>query len=132
MQARTLIAGKKGADALALLEKTKVPRALEESSQLTVLKAEAADASGDSARAYEMLAAELVKDINEDYQKAIVKYGAKLGKSPKQVDEELWSRRMQKAESFKEFDLAKLGGTERVKLSDLRGKVVLADFWFPG
>jgi len=132
VQARTLIAGKKGADALALLEKTKVPRQLEDSSQLTLFKAEAADASGDSAKAYEILAAELVKDINDDYQKAIVKYGAKLGKSPKQVDQELWSRRSQKAEPFMEFDLAKLGGTERVKLSELRGKVVLVDFWFPG
>jgi hypothetical protein len=127
-----LIAAKKGADALALLEKTKVPRALEDSSQFTLFKAEAADASGGPAKAYELLVAELVKDINEDYQKAIVIYGAKLGKSPKQVDEELWSRRMQKAEPFKEFDLAKLGGTGRVKLSDLRGKVVLVDFWFPG
>lgn len=132
VRARTLIAEKKGTDALALLEKTKVPRVLEDSSQFTLFKAEAANASGGPAKAYELLAVELVKDINEDYQKAIVSYGAKLGKSPKQVDEELWSRRMQKAELFKEFDLAKLGGTGRVKLSELRGKVVLVDFWFPG
>jgi hypothetical protein len=132
VQARTLIAGKKGTDALALLEKTKVPPALEDSSQYTLLKAEAANASGDTAKAYDTLAVELVKDLNDDYRNAIVKYGARLGKSAKQVDEELWSRRLQKAEQFKEFDLPKLGGTERVKLSELRGKVVLVDFWFPG
>jgi tetratricopeptide (TPR) repeat protein len=132
VQARTLLAGKKGADALALLEKTEVPPALEDSSQYTLLKAEAANASGDTAKAYDTLAAELVRDLNDDYRNAIVKYGARLGKSAKQVDEELWSRRLQKAEQFKEFDLPKLGGTERVKLSELRGKVVLVDFWFPG
>jgi tetratricopeptide (TPR) repeat protein len=132
VQARTLIAAKKGADALALLEKTKVPRALEDSPQYTLLKAEAADAAGGPAKAYDVLAVELVKDLNEDYEKAIIGYGAKLGKSPKQVDAELWSRRMQKAEPFKEFDLARLDGTGRAKLSDFRGKVVLVDFWFPG
>lgn len=132
VQARTLVAGKKGADALALLEKTEVPGFLEDSPQYTLLKAEAANASGDTAKAYEMLATELVKDLNDDYRNAIVKYGARLGKSAKQVNEELWSRRLQQASAFREFDLETLGGTERVKLSALRGKVVLVDFWFPG
>lgn len=131
VQARNLISDKKGADALALLEKTKPPQIMEDSSQFELLKAEAANASGDTAKAYEMLAAELVKDINEDYQKALVSYGVKLGKTAQQVDTEIWSRRMQKAEPFKEFDLQKMGITERLKLADLHGKVVMVDFWFP-
>ena len=132
VQARALVAAKKGAEALALLEKTEVPGFLEDSPQYTLLKAEAANASGDTAKAYELVATELVKDLNDDYRNAIIKYGARLGKSAKQVNEELWSRRLQQASAFREFDLERLDGTERVKLSDLRGKVVLVDFWFPG
>jgi tetratricopeptide (TPR) repeat protein len=131
VQARSMISDKKAADALALLEKTKPPRFLEDSAQLDLLKAEAADASGDTTKAYEILAAELVKDIDENLQPAIVKYGAKLGKTAQQVDAEMWSRRMEKAEPFKDFDLVKMGGSERMKLADFRGKVVLVDFWFP-
>jgi tetratricopeptide (TPR) repeat protein len=131
VQARSMISDKKAADALALLEKTKPPRSLEDSAQLDLLKAEAADASGDTTKAYEILAAELVKDIDENLQPAVVKYGAKLGKTAKQVDAEIWSRRMEKAEPFKDFDLVRMGGSERMKLADFRGKVVLVDFWFP-
>jgi tetratricopeptide (TPR) repeat protein len=131
VQARSMISDKKAADALALLEKTKPPRSLEDSAQLDLMKAEAADASGDTTKAYEILAAELVKDIDENLQPAVVKYGAKLGKTAKQVDAEIWSRRMEKAEPFKDFDLVKMGGSERMKLADFRGKVVLVDFWFP-
>jgi hypothetical protein len=131
VQARSLIAEKKGADALALLEKTKPLSLLEDSSQFELLKAEAADAGGDTAKAYEILAADLVKDINDDYRNAALKYGTKLGKNTRHVDEEIWTRRMQKAEVFKEFDLPRMGGKDTLKLSDLRGKVVMVDFWFP-
>jgi hypothetical protein len=55
-----------------------------------------------------------------------------LGKSAEQVDAEIWSRRLAKAKTFKEFNLSRLGGQEHVRLSDLGQKVVLVDFWFPG
>jgi hypothetical protein len=54
------------------------------------------------------------------------------GKSAKQVDANTRTRLLAKAEPFREFDPSKLGSREHVKLSDLRGKVVLVDFWFPG
>jgi hypothetical protein len=127
VDARKLISEKKGADAIARLENVTVPGSVDDEAQLDVLRAGATAATGDVARAYDMLLTSLAADINEGAQEAILGYGAKLGKSPKQVDDEVWARRMQKAETFKEFDLAKLGGGERVRLSDFRGKVVLVD-----
>ncbi len=132
VDARALIAAGKGAEALARLEKETVPGSVDDEAQLDVLRAEATAASGDAAKAYDMLVSSLAADFHESAQKAIVGFGAKMGKSPKQIDDEVWARRMQKAETFAAFDLAKLGSQERVKLADLRGKVVLVDFWFPG
>lgn len=132
VDARALIAAGKGAGALARLEKETIPSSVGDEAQLDVLRAEATAASGDTAKAYDMLLASLAADFTESAQKAIVGFGAKLGKSPKQIDDEVWARRMQTAETFTAFDLAKLGSQERVKLADLRGKVVLVDFWFPG
>jgi tetratricopeptide (TPR) repeat protein len=132
VDARALMATGKGAEALARLEKQTTPSAVDDEAQLDVLRAEATATSGDVAKAYDMLVASLAADINQSTQKAIVSVGAKLGKSPKQIDDEVWARRMQKAETFADFKLAKLGSQERVKLADLRGKVVLVDFWFPG
>jgi tetratricopeptide (TPR) repeat protein len=132
VDARGLIAQKKGADATALLEKVALPPVLEDSRQLELVKAEAVAAAGDTTKAYEMVAAGLVKDMDEDLEKAAVTFGAKVGKSAKQVDDDIWTRRVKNAETFKDFDLAKLGSAEHVKLSDLRGKVILVDFWFPG
>jgi hypothetical protein len=132
VDARALIAGGKGAEALARLEKETVPNSVDDEAQLEVLRAEATAASGDAVKAYDQLVTSLAADITPSAQKAIVGFGAKLGKSPKQIDDEVWARRMQKAETFAAFDLAKLGSQERVKLADLRGKVVLVDFWFPG
>jgi tetratricopeptide (TPR) repeat protein len=130
VQTRSLMAEKKYPDAIALVEKTKIPRSMDETPFL-LLKAEATDGAGDTAKAYEMIVTPLLKAMDTPLQSELVKYGAKLGKSAEQVDQDLWSRRMQKAEVFKEFDLKKLGADDRLKLADLRGKVVMVDFWFP-
>jgi tetratricopeptide (TPR) repeat protein len=130
VQTRSLMADKKYADAVALVERTKIPPGMDET-HLLVLKAEAIDGAGDTAKAYDMIVTPLLKVMDTSLQSELVKYGAKLGKSAEQVDVDLWARRMQKAEPFKEFDLKKMGSDERLKLADLRGKVVMVDFWFP-
>jgi hypothetical protein len=131
VQVRSLMAEKKYAEALALLEKIKPPLSMGDSFQLVLLKAEAANGAGDAAKAYDLIASPLLKAMDTTLHSELVKYGAKLGKSAEQVDGDLWARRMQKAEPFKEFDLKKMGSDERLKLADLRGKVVMVDFWFP-
>jgi len=130
VDAQGLIRERKPRDALALLEKVRTPATVGDLRHLTLTRAEATAASGDVPKAYEMLAAELAADPIMEYRQAIATYGALLGKSPKQIDEEIWTRRLAKARTFKEFDLRRLDGQDHVKLSDLRGKVVLVDFWY--
>jgi tetratricopeptide (TPR) repeat protein len=130
VQTRSLMADKKCADAVALLEKTKVPRGVDET-QLLLLKAEATDGAGNTAKAYDTIATPLLKAMDPSLQSVLVKYGAKLGKSAEQVDADIWALRMLKAKPFKEFDLKKLGADDKLKLADLRGKVVMVDFWYP-
>jgi hypothetical protein len=133
VDAQNLIREKKGAEAFARLERVGwTPHSAGDLPHLTLTRAEAVAVSGDVPKAYEMLATELERDLVADYQEAIVRYGTMLGKSAEQVDAEIWTRRLAKAETFKEFDLSRLGGRKHVKLSDLGGKVVLVDFWFPG
>ena len=131
VDAQGLIRERKPRDALALLEKVRTPATVGDLPHLTLTRAEATAAAGDVPKAYEMLADELVTDSVMEYRQAIAKYGASLGKSAKQIDSEIWTRRLAKARAFKEFDLRTLDGRNRVKLSDLRGKIVLVDFWFP-
>jgi hypothetical protein len=132
VDAQNLIREKKGAEALARLENFRTPGPVEELPQLTLIRAEAAAMSGDVPKAYEMLAAELERGVIPEYQEAIYRYGTTLGKTARQVDAEIWTCQLAKTELFKDFDLSKLGAREHVKLSDLQGKVVLVDFWFPG
>jgi Tfp pilus assembly protein PilF len=133
VDAKNLIRERKGAEAFARLERTDwMPPVVGDLPHLALLRAEAVAASGDVPKAYEMLATELERDSVTDYQQAIIRYGTMLGKSAEQVGAEIWSRRLAKATTFKEFNLSKLGGQQRVKLSDLGQKVLLVDFWFPG
>ena len=132
VDAQSLIREKKGAEALARLEKVTTPRTVEDLPQLKLIRAEAVALSGDVPKAYEMLAAVLERELIPEFQEAITRYGMTLGKSAGQIDADIRTRRLAKPVPFKDFDLSKLGSRERVKLSDLRGKVVLVDFWFPG
>lgn len=133
VDAQSLIREKKGTEALSLLEKVRTPLVpVEDLTQLMLVRAEAVAVSGDVPKAYAMLAGELEREVIPEYQEAVIRYGAMLGKSARQVDAEILTSRVAKREPFKDFDLLKLGSRERVKLSELRGKVVLVDFWFPG
>ncbi len=87
---------------------------------------------GGEAKAYKDLTDSLVPVLNSDLQTAAVRYGATLGKSPKQVEEDIWRMRESQAPHIRKFDLARLADNQSVQLSDFHGKAVLVDFWYPG
>ena len=141
VQAQTLIAQKKYADAQALLAENENalkpkseydPLAGVEQGPYKITEAEAFAASGDSEKAYDTVKTALVPRPDASLEAALDSYGAKLGKTPAQVDDDLWQSRESKAKAMTSFDLKQYVTDKEVKLADFRGQVVLVNFWFPG
>jgi thiol-disulfide isomerase/thioredoxin len=130
LQAHALVKAQKFADADALLGKLTLPVRMD-ALPYYVLKAEAMGA-GDPAKAYAALMEAAVPEPRDPIEAALKTYGARLGKTAAQVDDELWAQRYAKATPFKAFELTDYRTGKPVKLADYRGKVVLVNFWFPG
>ena len=64
-------------------------------------------------------------------REAAVEYGGRLGKTPEQVTTEIRGILMAQAEPLEDFSWERYDTGETVSLSDLRGKVVLMNFWYP-
>jgi hypothetical protein len=111
-----------------------VPRdtseAKSQEAQVRVLAAEATAGLGRAAEAYEDLLKSAVVSPVEPFKSALFAIGANLGKSRARVEDELWERRTRNATRLPDFELSTYDG-RKVKLSDLRGKVVLLTFWVP-
>jgi thiol-disulfide isomerase/thioredoxin len=73
------------------------------------------------------MAAEAPADVWNAEARAL---GAKLQKTDRQVDEDIWRVQTSDLDPFTPFDLSTYD-SRTLKLSELRGKVVLVSFWFP-
>lgn len=139
VDAQSLIAQKKYADAQALLNKNALkpknafdPLSAVDQTPSDLAKAQAFAGSGDNQKAYDTIKTALLLQPDESLKAALVTYGAKLGKSPQRVDQDLWQSREFKAKAMTPFDLKQYVTGKEVKLADFRGQVVLVNFWFPG
>jgi thiol-disulfide isomerase/thioredoxin len=130
LQAHELVKAQKFAEADALLGTLTLPVRMD-ALPYYVLKAEAMGA-GDPTKAYAALITAAVPEPRDPIENALKAYGAKLGKTPIQVDDELWAARYAGATPFKDFELTDYRTGKPVTLSDYRGRVVLVNFWFPG
>ncbi|HWR34582.1 MAG TPA: redoxin domain-containing protein [Clostridia bacterium] len=129
LNAKSLVAEKKYAVAAKLLSKLSVPFGLNATSYY-LLRAEA-ESAGAPAQGYKHLAEVAAKSPNDALNSALESYGAKMGKTPEEVQQDVWAIRMAKSVPFKEFELSDYEG-KKVSLADHRGKVVLVNFWYPG
>jgi hypothetical protein len=128
VKARTLLDHNRAAEAVALLNETCPPH--HSGNTIFLLKAEAAYRNGNPQKAYDDLAALVADRADPQLNSELLKYAAKLDKTPQQVEAEIWKVRDSHAQQFKDFELTTYDG-KKVKLSDYRGKVVLLTFWFP-
>jgi tetratricopeptide (TPR) repeat protein len=126
-----LLTEKKFTEALTLLEATPNPSYVPDVAT-TLMKAEAEDGMGETAKAYDRIAKIVMDSPGDTLNAALLKYGAKLGKTPQQVDDEVWHMREAKATVAPDFALPRASDNKIVKLSDYRGQVVLLNFFFPG
>jgi len=131
IQARSLLAEKKFADARALLEKT-TGLSYVNQNPLHLLKAEAADGAGETAKAYDGLAKLVAREPNDELSAALRKYAGKLGKTAEDVNAEIWKAREQDAKPAPEFSLGLYTEKRNVSLADYKDKIVMLNFWYPG
>ena len=130
-RAQSLVAGRRFADALDLLEKTPPPSG-NHGTTWTLLKAEAAAGAGRAEQAYNALAESAAGLPDSRVEAALLKYGADLGKTARDVDADVWRMRDARAKPAAPFQLPASRGGAPVQLADYRGRPVLLAFWFPG
>lgn len=103
-----------------------------EQTQYELAQAEAFSGSGDNQKAYDTIKTALLPRPDRSLEAALDSYGAKLGKTARQVDDDIWQSRESKAKAMTPFDLKQYVTDKEVRLADYRGQVVLVNFWFPG
>lgn len=137
--ARALIAQKKYPAAQALLAASALkpkndfdPLSSIDQAPYEIAKADALAGGGQEDKAYDSVKAALLPEPDDSLRAALVAYGAKLGKTPEQVDQDVWQARESKAKAMTPFDLKQYVTGKEVRLADYRGQVVLVNFWFPG
>lgn len=142
ISANMLLAQKKYADAQALLEKSALRKTStfdpsginQDPYELAMAEALAGSGSGSSGaqKAYDRIKTALLPQPNASLENALLAYGEKLGKTPAQIDSDIWQARESKAKPMAPFDLKQYVTDKDIKLADYRGQVVLVNFWFPG
>lgn len=131
-QARALLATGKHAEALTVLQPIHVSNYWVGSEVVALMKAKAAAGSGNVQAAYDSLLARFALTPEDSVGGALRQYGAALGKTPAQVDADVWRLRDAKATEATPFTLKAYLGDSTISLAGYKGKVVLLTFWFPG
>ena len=126
---QALIDEKKYPEAQEKLEKLTPPFGLSPN-RLEIVKANLQYSSGEPEAAYSALLKSAGRRPTPQIEAGLREMGIKLGKSPAQVNGDLWRSLTDKNTPMREFDLADTKG-QTVKLSSYRGKIVLLHFWHP-
>lgn len=129
---KKLKAKRKYAEALQLTKEIKVSRYSGANEQIHLLKAEIADAAGNTRAAYDSLLIVFAKTPADKTKAAISKYASKLRLSESQVDADVWSVRKKNSYVAPAFSLDMYTEKRKASLDEYKGKVVLLTFWFPG
>jgi len=129
-RAKALIGSGQFETAVALLENTP-PQAGNHGTTMTLLKAEAAAGGGNRQRAYTTLVESAAASPDARIDAALATLAADLGKTSRDVDADVWSRRDARATPAAAFALTSLRDGAPVRLADFRGRVVLLAFWYP-
>lgn len=130
--AHKLLSSNKNAEALLILDSIKLSRWSSAKNSVLLLRAKALSASGNNSEAYQILKTSYAKSPEEVFSGPLNQYGNKLGKSSHQIADDVWYVRDTAAKQATPFDLKKYLSPGTLSLNDLKGKVVLLTYWFPG
>ena len=132
IKGRELMNSKKYREALAELEKVSPLRRSSSEKVLTLEKAKATYLSGEKGLGYEILVRKYAEQPSDDIMKTIREYAAQLGKNEKTIRQEIETLRKIRSEPATAFSLDNYLSAGKTSLKDLKGKVVLVTYWFPG
>jgi tetratricopeptide (TPR) repeat protein len=129
-RARSLLAEGKGAEGLKVLEAAARPRYFD-ATDLDLLTADLLHASGDTAKAFELMVAREARRPGPRFSEAARRFGVALGKAPQEVADAVTAARDAMAKPAAPFTLHAYRTGKDVSLADYQGRVVLVDFWYP-
>jgi len=132
IQERKLVEDHKYSDAAALLAQTKKPRYPSVDDLFYTEEASVLDKAGNTKGAYDSLAAKFANMPTDKLLATTESYGEKLGKSKADVEKDIQTIRNNNAKPAAPFNLGLYTSNGKLSLDDLKGKVVLVTFWFPG
>ena len=119
-------------EALVELNQVKLPRFNYINDFIALKKTALLEKSGDVKAAYDSLAVKYAKLPTDEFYTQLALYGKKLGKDKEQLMKDLEAIRNSRAVAAYPFNLGLYTGNGKLNLNDLKGKVVLLTFWFPG
>ncbi len=132
LEARALTAQEKYTEALDKYNSIPILR-YGASRQLVVKeKAIVYDLSGNPGTSYDSLLTRYAKDPADDLYSLMKSIGAKTGKNTQAIQADVWSKRQSGAQPATQFSLDNYLSPGKTSLKDLKGKVVLVTYWFPG
>jgi thiol-disulfide isomerase/thioredoxin len=99
---------------------------------ISLKKASLQQKTGDVKTAYDSLAEKFAKLPTDELYAALELYGKEIGKDKEQITNDIKTIRNSKAVAAYPFNLGLYSSKDSLNLNDLKGKVVLLTFWFPG
>ncbi|HEY5327790.1 MAG TPA: redoxin domain-containing protein, partial [Mucilaginibacter sp.] len=119
-------------DAIIILNQVKLPAYNQIKDFIALKKAVLQEKAGDVKAAYDSLSVKFAKLPTDQLDTALELYGRKIGKDKVQVAKDIQTIRNSTAIPAYPFELDLYTGNGKLNLKDLKGKVVLLTFWFPG
>ena len=132
VKAQALLAANKADEAAAMLEQVKLTRWSRANVPVLLRKAAVKHSAGNTEHAYEELRKAYAKEPVNAVEDALLLYGKHLGKTPEQVRSDVRYIRDTAAKVATAFTLKRYLTEGSLSLDELKGKVVLITYWFPG
>ncbi|HLF45440.1 MAG TPA: redoxin domain-containing protein [Chitinophagaceae bacterium] len=101
-------------------------------SHVILVKASVLDAAGETKTAYDSLIIFQARTPYMDAKAALEKYGQKLGKSKEQVKQDVRAEVAKNSRPATPFELDLYTSKGKMKLENVKGKVVFLSYWYPG
>jgi thiol-disulfide isomerase/thioredoxin len=124
--------GRNFKEAIIELDKVSIPHFNYINDFIAIKKASLQEKSGKVKAAYDSLAVKFAKLPTDKLYTALELYGKKTDKNETQIGKDIETIRNSTATPAYPFELGLYTDSSKLNLSNLKGKVVLLTFWFPG